>query len=330
MIDSALQDLLAEHSCAGGCLVDDAMQYAVLAGGKRIRAVLTLAATELLGGDVEKAVRAACAIELVHGSSRILRRSRWRSRCQRNREAHMNDLRRILKSSIAVLAVVVAPLLAQQGPAAKPSFEVASIKRDTSKDRGRILFGVRGSRFVMDNATVQLMLQWAYRTSDATLLLASQIEGGPDWTRNEYFNLEAKPQGDAQAVPPAQLRLMMQSLLDERFQLKVHRETRQQAVYDLVVAKGGPKIRASEDQSPASPSALTPPRPAANDRRRRDPLDDTPHGQVRFKFDSSGAAMSGNAITLDLLIGMLERYTGRQSSTRRSSLVCSMCTSSWT
>jgi uncharacterized protein (TIGR03435 family) len=46
---------------------------------------------------------------------------------------------------------------------------------------------------------------------------------------------------------------MLQSLLEERFKLRVHRETREQPIYELSVAKGGAKIRLSEDQGPIAP-----------------------------------------------------------------------------
>jgi bla regulator protein blaR1 len=73
-----------------------------------------------------------------------------------------------------------------------------------------------------------------------------QISGGPDWIRFDKFDVEAK----SEANPSVDvLRLMLQRLLEDRFQLRVHRATKQDEVYALVIAKGGPKMRAVSDDS---------------------------------------------------------------------------------
>ncbi len=69
-----------------------------------------------------------------------------------------------------------------------------------------------------------------------------QIAGGPDWLRNTGFDIEAK--GDPSATRE-QLMLMLQSLLEQRFQY--HRETHELPVYTLSVAKGGPKLEAPKE-----------------------------------------------------------------------------------
>jgi uncharacterized protein (TIGR03435 family) len=74
-----------------------------------------------------------------------------------------------------------------------------------------------------------------------------QISGGPKWLDSAYFSIEAKsdssiqiPPGLAGAVP---MRLMLQSLLAERFKLAADKETREGQVYELVMDKGGSKLR---------------------------------------------------------------------------------------
>jgi uncharacterized protein (TIGR03435 family) len=78
------------------------------------------------------------------------------------------------------------------------------------------------------------LVMWAYQI-DA----ANQISGGPDWIRTQDFDIDAKT---AEPVTTSQLRLMLQSLLAERFKLAVHREQRIVPLYSLVVDKSGPKI----------------------------------------------------------------------------------------
>jgi uncharacterized protein (TIGR03435 family) len=79
----------------------------------------------------------------------------------------------------------------------------------------------------------QLILQ-AYQ------LKPYQLSGGPDWFDSDRFELEAK---GANAGAPDELRQMLQTLLAERFQLAIHRETRETPVYVMSVAKSGFKLR---------------------------------------------------------------------------------------
>jgi uncharacterized protein (TIGR03435 family) len=74
-----------------------------------------------------------------------------------------------------------------------------------------------------------------------------QIIGGPGWMRSDRYEVAAKAET---AVPPAQMRLMVQRLLSERFGLEVHRETREMDTYGLVTARRdgqlGEKMRSAE------------------------------------------------------------------------------------
>src|SRR5579863_6783379 len=106
--------------------------------------------------------------------------------------------------------------------AQKPSFEVASIKLNAlGKDGGTI--GPRGAALFATNVTLESLLVYAY-SSPGGLFLRPQIIGGPAWMDTDHFDIEAKAGGDDR-VPNAQMRVMMQSLLEDRFQLKAHRET---------------------------------------------------------------------------------------------------------
>jgi uncharacterized protein (TIGR03435 family) len=121
------------------------------------------------------------------------------------------------------------------------SFEIASVKAgDQGVDFGGIEFTPAG-RFTATSSSLQRLIGFAYD------LRNHQISGGPRWLDSEKFSIDAKadssrqiPAGLAGFVP---MRLMVQSLLEERFKLVVHKETREEQVYELVADRGGSKLR---------------------------------------------------------------------------------------
>jgi uncharacterized protein (TIGR03435 family) len=137
----------------------------------------------------------------------------------------------------------------------KPAFEVASIKLNTAPEGNASLGDQPGGRFVASRITLRRVIQYAYRDNQ-------QFLGGPDWLDTDRWDIEAKaPEGTVSArinpinvSVPDTIALMLQGLLEERFKLKTHRDTRELPVYELLVAKGGAKVRLSEDQT--TPAAL--------------------------------------------------------------------------
>src|SRR5277367_4590095 len=104
-------------------------------------------------------------------------------------------------------------------------FEVASIKPSNSADR-RLLFDVQpGGRFTVANCTVKRLIQEAYGIKDF------QVLGGPSWIGADLFDITAKAEGPATNLD--QIKLMLQSLLAERFQLVMRHDTRDMPVYAL-------------------------------------------------------------------------------------------------
>jgi uncharacterized protein (TIGR03435 family) len=93
---------------------------------------------------------------------------------------------------------------------------------------------------------LKLLIQYAYGLKTTEL-----ISGLPGWTDSERFDVEARTDADtveaqkklSKEDASAQRRLMMQTLLADRFQLKVHHETKLLPMYQLVVAKGGFKLK---------------------------------------------------------------------------------------
>jgi uncharacterized protein (TIGR03435 family) len=139
-----------------------------------------------------------------------------------------------MKSS-ALLAWLASALAWPQQPA-RLSFDVASVKPNQSQD-GHTSVSVDGGSLRMSAVTLNLVISRAY---DVTIPQVS----GPDWLATEKYDITAK---GAPGTPESQLPAMLQSLLADRFGLAIHRETRDTAVYELVVAKNGPKLSQFED-----------------------------------------------------------------------------------
>jgi uncharacterized protein (TIGR03435 family) len=73
------------------------------------------------------------------------------------------------------------------------------------------------------------------------------VVGGPGWIDGDRFDVEAKSET---LVPVAEMRLMLQQMLADRFKLRLHREPRQQQGYALVIAPGGPKLQEATGTEP--------------------------------------------------------------------------------
>jgi uncharacterized protein (TIGR03435 family) len=123
------------------------------------------------------------------------------------------------------------------GVAACQSFEVASIKFHPEPITHSADPAIRGSRVSGTAITLIDLIEDAYG------LRRDQISGEPGWARTSHYDIDAKGPGDS-AITRDQLKQMLQSLLAERFQLKVHRETEEVPVYALVTDKNGPKLKA--------------------------------------------------------------------------------------
>lgn len=109
------------------------------------------------------------------------------------------------------------------------TFEVASVKPNVSGS-GHSDTDVDGNLLRMNNVTLKACITWAYRTTD------SQVSG-PDWLTSERFDIVAKTES---GKPQPE---MLKDVLEERFKLAVHFETKELTEYALVVAKNGPKLK---------------------------------------------------------------------------------------
>jgi bla regulator protein blaR1 len=135
------------------------------------------------------------------------------------------------------------PLLPIQD-APRQSFDVASVKPNKSTETGGFIQRMRGGTFNVGNQTLLQLIRFAYG------LQGLQLVGAPDWMATERFDIVGKVSADIPPAAPGQPSpeaLMLRSLLEDRFRLAVHRETRQMPIYALVVARVdgrlGPQIR---------------------------------------------------------------------------------------
>lgn len=152
-------------------------------------------------------------------------------------------------------ALAIAGILGAQAPAKqKLAYEVASVKPHAGNEfRIMINLGMNdGGRLNLSGVPLALMIQLAYSNGVMGGPLGpgnGTLAGLPGWAQTDRFDIEARPEPGFRPTQD-QAREMMQSLLEERFALKVHKETKDAPVYDLVVAKDGPKMKLSADQSP--------------------------------------------------------------------------------
>jgi len=238
----------------------------------------------------------------------------------------MNRIGRVLLFT-AASAFAVFPLLSQTPP--KPSFEVISVK-PTAPGPNFIRGGApRGDRVDFTGANLRMLLQVSYGRVGNTLGGQLQIVGGPPWMDSERYDIQAKADCSLGKLSREQTQLMMQSLLEERFQLKAHKETRELPIYNLVVAKDGPKLKASEDQTlpplvasgppqpcdPESanriPPALPPPPPPGGGRGGFPDISSLPRGAMVMMMSPTGMTMAANGSAIGNLVNFLSQQVGR-------------------
>jgi uncharacterized protein (TIGR03435 family) len=160
-----------------------------------------------------------------------------------------------MKTGHAAISMVLAlaSMLRAQAPAARPAFEVATIKRNASigANGGGGFAPGPGGRFRITNVDARTLVRIAYRSGP--MLFSSQIIGAPAWMDSESYDIAAKVGAELEGKTQAEFiriqPLLLQSLLEERFKLKVHRETRELQRYALVLASKdgalGPQLRRS-------------------------------------------------------------------------------------
>lgn len=227
----------------------------------------------------------------------------------------------------AVIFLFACAAWAQQ--AAPPAFEVASVKV-TEQSQGQMA-GPGGAVFRFGGgcrkpdpgmvsctgATLKQLLVQAYG------MKAYQIQG-PAWIEKDQYDLMAKiPQGVSADQVPA----MLQSLLAERFQLTVHKETKTLPALELNVVKGGPKLKevdpaevaaakaAAAEMAARGPGALPPPPPppppGSGPGRAGPGGRAMPIGAMAIRISSNGARTFQSKMTMSSLADWLTNQLGR-------------------
>jgi uncharacterized protein (TIGR03435 family) len=144
----------------------------------------------------------------------------------------------------------------------KPTFEVASIKlADNCGNEYSPQPGMRrvisiGSSFKPGGTYSTCAPLKSIITEAYGIEFRTQLSGGPEWSDSNRYQIDAKAENNA---TKEQMRLMLQSLLEERFKLRIHRENREAPVYFLEVAKNGPKLQPAKDEQGNLITTLPPP-----------------------------------------------------------------------
>lgn len=147
------------------------------------------------------------------------------------------------------LALVGVLLSALQLIQAQPEFEVASVRLTPKDSLGYTAFGPFGTgRYTISNATLDLLIQIAYAVP------WNQISG-VEKLGTDHYDVSAKAE-DGVLLTIEQVRPRLRRLLEQRFKLAAHRETKEFDGYALVIAKGGPKLQPTTGGS--EPGAIYP------------------------------------------------------------------------
>jgi uncharacterized protein (TIGR03435 family) len=190
----------------------------------------------------------------------------------------------------AAIFLCLLPALAQS-----PAFDVVSIKPNASRDvRAMRLQVLPGGRLVATDLPLLSLIVFAYKVP---INPSERLTGVPEWAVQERYDIAAKaPEGAVPlALPPpafrARMRAMVQVLLADRFKMKVRHESRLMTVWELTVAKNGPKMTAAaipEEQCPSLP----------------------PDAQPCHQFNGGmGRGLHAKAVNMDDLAGYIENWT---------------------
>ena len=180
-----------------------------------------------------------------------------------------------------------------------PQFEVASVKLNTTCGARRGGAGPSSpGRINLECQTLLGLMMTAYGVFADGVSVSPRIPditGGPGWVTSDPYDIAAKAEGDAPF--PRMAGPMLRALLEDRFKLRVHRETKEVPVYFLTVAKNGPKLEPAKEGSCVPLDPNHPPAPIA-----------TP-GQPRPNYCVAGFQRKGSTMTLISRGATMEQLT---------------------
>ncbi|HEY1758136.1 MAG TPA: M56 family metallopeptidase [Bryobacteraceae bacterium] len=224
----------------------------------------------------------------------------------------LNAGRKLLLAGAGMLAVAgplaigvinAPPIRAQATSGGSLAFEVASVKPRPPGDGGlRFPEYLPGGRFVA-SAPLEIVIASAY---NLPINRGVRLTGSPDWLRTEggLYDIEAKgavPDGLTVKARTDRMKLMLRTLLADRFKLKMHVETKEMPVYELTVAKNGPKLQKADIEEKDCPE----PDPSAN------PTPGTPVTTCHNFMGGRGRGLHARAVDMSDLVGFVENWTDR-------------------
>jgi bla regulator protein blaR1 len=123
-------------------------------------------------------------------------------------------------------------------------FDVATIKPNATNDDRFALIGLPGGGLSATGVTLKMLIMDAYNVK------AFQVSGEPAWVDTARWDVEAKVAGVQQRLSQVQTGPMLRALLEDRFQLRIRRESKEMPVYALVVGKAGSKLTLHTGEPP--------------------------------------------------------------------------------
>jgi len=159
--------------------------------------------------------------------------------------AFMNAISSTLAAAaLFTVSAAIMPALQAQTAAPPSAFEVASVRLIPPGRGGMISISPPGSpTFTATNINLEILIAMAYGVDSDNLLNA------PSWLGSQQYDVTAKAEGNPR-LTYEQLRAPLQKLLEERFQLAVHRQTKEGSGYALIAAKRGPKLLETKGEPP--------------------------------------------------------------------------------
>jgi uncharacterized protein (TIGR03435 family) len=193
---------------------------------------------------------------------------------------------------------------AQSSESTKISFEVASVKRVTGTPAANLRTTVPptiypGGRFVAKYYLYPLVA-YAYNVP------VNRLSGIPNTMGENVYDIEATgtiPAGLSVQARKDQIRMMLQTLLADRFKMAIHKETKEMPVYALVVARGGPKLKKADIEEKDCPDGPTAPFPQGSS---------TPDPETCHAFyGGQGRGLHSRAVTMADLVSFVGTWTDR-------------------
>jgi uncharacterized protein (TIGR03435 family) len=152
---------------------------------------------------------------------------------------------RLAVASVVACGAAIAQTT-EQGTAAPPQFEVATVKPSDPANCCARTWNRDARRFFTQNTSLKWLIRWAYGLND------KQIVGGPAWLDVDRFDVTGQIEGAKSPTDP-EWRVAMQKLLADRFQLQFHHDSRDMPAFVLTVVRGGEKLTKSDPEKDKEP-----------------------------------------------------------------------------